>query len=349
MRSRESGLASSRLTYHDAGVNREAAAAALGAARERIRQTYTSGVLGDVGQFGGLFRLEGYRDPVLVSTIDGVGTKVLLARDAGRLEIAGHDAIVHGVNDVAVLGAAPLFALDYLAASRLDAQAVAALLDGMTAACREEGVALIGGETAQMPGVYTEQGIDVAACVIGVAERDGLCDGAKIKPKDVLIGMASSGLHTNGFSLVREIMTRRRWTLGSIPDELGAPLGQVLLAPHRSYRRPLTSLAKSQWLRGAAHITGGGIPGNVARILPQGCRAVVNTRTWKVPHLFAVLAQAGEVEREEMFATFNMGVGMIAVVPRERAGLASDICRANGADAWIIGEIAAGERGVEVR
>ncbi len=342
-------MASSPLTYNDAGVNRVAAAAALAGARERIRGTFTPGVLGDLGQFGGLFHVDGYRDPVLVSTIDGVGTKVLLAREAGRLDIAGHDAIVHGVNDVASLGAAPVFALDYLAASRLDGQAVATLLDGMTAACREEGVALIGGETAQMPGVYTEQGIDVAACVIGVAERDALCDGAKIKPKDVLIGMASSGLHTNGFSLVREIMTRRRWTLDAVPEELGMPLGQLLLAPHRSYRRPLMSLAKAQWLRGAAHITGGGIPGNMVRILPQGCRALINARTWKVPHLFTVLAQAGKVEREEMFATFNMGVGMIAVVPRERAGLASDICKANGADAWIIGEIVPGERGVEVQ
>ncbi|MGH2401034.1 MAG: phosphoribosylformylglycinamidine cyclo-ligase, partial [bacterium] len=228
-------------------------------------------------------------------------------------------------------------------------QAVASLLDGMTAACREEGVALIGGETAQMPGVYTEQGIDVAACVVGVAERDGLYDGTRIKPKDVLIGMASSGLHTNGFSLVREIMSRREWTVHGVPDGLGMPLGQMLLIPHRSYRRPLLSLAKAQWLRGAAHITGGGIPGNMARILPHGCRALIDAHSWRIPHLFTVLSQAGQVEREEMFATFNMGVGMIAVVPRERAGLASDICRANGVEAWIIGEIVPGERGVEVQ
>lgn len=342
-------MGSERLTYRDAGVDRETARAALAAVREHIRATFTPHVLGDLGQFAGLFHLRGFRDPVLVSTIDGVGTKTLLAREAGELPVAGHDAIVHGVNDVAVLGAVPLFALDYIASARLDPQVVAALLEGMAAACREHGLALLGGETAQMPGVYTAGGLDVVACVLGVAERDELCDGAAIRPGDVLIGLASSGLHTNGFSLVREIMARRRWTVDSVPEDLGVPLRDVLLAPHRSYRRPLLALAKAQWLRGAAHITGGGIPANLARILPEGCRAAVDTRGWTVPRIFSVLEGAGRIEREEMVATFNMGLGAIAVVPRERAGLAVDICRANGAEAWIVGDVVAGDRGVEVR
>ena len=342
-------MGSDHLTYKDAGVDRAGIAQALGAVRDRIRGTFTAQVLGDLGQFSGLFHLRSYRDPVLVSTIDGVGTKALLLREAGRLSVAGRDAIVHGVNDVAVLGATPLFALDYIAGALLDATEVAALLEGMTAACREEGVALIGGETAQMPGVYTAQGLDVAACVVGVAERDEIADGTKIKPGHLLIGLAAAGLHTNGFSLVREVMARRRWSLDTMPEELGMPLRDVLLAPHRSYRKPLLALAKSQFLRGAAHITGGGIAGNLVRVLPQGVRAVIDTRGWTPPRLFAVLAQAGGIDREEIWGTFNMGVGAIAVVPKERGRLSVDICRANGAEAWVIGEIVPGERGVELR
>ena len=337
-----------RLTYAAAGVDRERVAGALAAATARIRETFSARVLGDVGQFGGLFHLTGFRDPVLVSSIDGVGTKTLLAREAGRLDVAGTDVIVHGVNDVAVLGATPAFALDYLAASRLEASEVTALLGGVTAACRAEGVALVGGETAQMPGVYTDQGLDVVACVIGVAERDALTDGARIRPGDVLIGLASAGLHSNGYSLVREIMARRRWTLDTVPDGLTVPLREVLLAPHRSYRRPLRALAKAGWLRGAAHITGGGITANLVRILPEGRRAHVDPASWSVPRLFAALQQAGGVDDRELYATFNMGVGMIVVVPKERGRLSTDICRANRAEAWIIGSVTSGERGVEL-
>ncbi|HEY6103066.1 MAG TPA: phosphoribosylformylglycinamidine cyclo-ligase [bacterium] len=338
---------SERLTYAAAGVHRGTVMAALAAGTPAIRGTFSAHVLGDVGQFGGLFHLTGYRNPVLVSTIDGVGTKVLLAREAGRLDVVGRDAIVHGVNDVAVLGATPLFALDYLAASRLEAGEVTALLAGATAACREEGVALIGGETAQMPGVYAESGLDVVAAVVGVAERDGLTDGSRIRPGDILIGMASAGLHTNGYSLARAIMARRRWALPTIPEGLSVSLADALLVPHRSYRRPLTALAKAGWLRGAAHVTGGGISANLLRILPEGRRARLDPAGWPVPRLFSILQQAGNMDDQEMSATFNMGVGMIVVAPKERGRLATDICRANGAEAWVIGSVISGERGVE--
>ena len=336
-----------RLTYAAAGVDRWRVAAALAAAAPAIRETFSAQVIGDVGQFSGLFHLTGFRDPVLVSTIDGVGTKALLAREAGRLDVAGHDVIVHGVNDVAVLGATPVLALDYLAASRLDADEVAALLGGVIAACRAEGIALVGGETAQMPGVYTAQGLDVVACVLGVAERDGLTDGTRIRPGDALIALASSGLQTNGYALVREIMARRRWTLDTAPHGHAVPLREALLAPHRSYRRPLSALAKAGWLRGAAHITGGGVAANLVRILPEGRRAHLDPTSWPVPPLFTTLQKAGEVDDAEMYATFNMGVGMIVVVPKERGRLSTDICRANGAEAWIIGSVTSGERGVE--
>jgi len=339
-----------RLTYAAAGIDRQRVTAALADAAPAIRETFSARVIGDLGQFGGLFHLgapPGYRDPVLVSTIDGVGTKTLLARAAGRLDVAGRDVIVHGINDVAVMGATPLFALDYLAASRLEPPEITALLAGAAAACREEGVALLGGETAQMPGVYADHGLDVVAAVVGVVERDGLTDGSRIRPGDVLIGLASAGLHTNGYTLVREIMTRRRWTLDTVPDGLAVPLREALLAPHRSYRRPLRALAKAGWLRGAAHITGGGIAGNLIRILPEGRRARLDRSVWPVPPLFQVLEQAGEITDAEMRATFNLGVGMIVVVPKERGRLATDICRANGAEAWIIGSVSSGERGVE--
>lgn len=341
-------MASERLTYKEAGVDRSAIAEGLDAARQRIRGTFTPQVIGDLGQFGGLYHLRSYRDPVLVSTIDGVGTKALLLREAGRLDVAGRDVVTHGVNDVAVLGATPLFALDYVASASLEPHELAALIEGMTASCREESVPLIGGETAQMPGVYTAQGLDVAACVVGVVERDELADGSKIKAGNILIGMAATGLHTNGFALVREIMARAGWSLDTVLDGLDAPLRDVLLAPHRSYRRPLLALARTQWLRGAAHITGGGVAGNLVRILPQGCRAVVDGRSWAAPRVFTALAEAGGIDRAEMLATFNMGVGVIAVTPRERGRLSVDICRANGAEAWVIGEIASGERGVEI-
>src|SRR5437773_3335990 len=334
------------LTYRASGVDRAAGAAALDAVHERVRGTFTTQVLGDVGHFAGLFRLGGFRDPVLVSSIDGVGTKVLLARQAGRMEVVGRDAIMHGVNDVAVMGAAPLFALDYVAAARVDPADLAALVSGMSAACREEGVALLGGETAQMPGIYTETGVDVGACVIGVAERGGLCDGSNIRAGDAVIGLASNGLHTNGYSLVREVMRRCGWTLPAVFPDLGGTLADALLRPHRSYRRALQALAGAGWLRGAAHITGGGLPGNLVRILPPARRVRIDTAAWPVPPIFNVLARGGRIAREEMFATFNMGVGVAAVVPPDRAGLAVDICRANGADGWIIGEIVAGERGV---
>src|SRR5574341_1358853 len=338
---------SERLTYAAAGVDRGTVMAALAAGAPAIRGTFSTRVLSDMGQFGGLFHLTGYRDPVLVSTIDGVGTKVLLAREAGRLDVVGRDVIVHGVNDVAVLGATPLFALDYLAASRIQADEITALLAGATTACREEGVALIGGETAQMPGVYAEVGLDVVGAVVGVSERDGLTDGSRIRPGDILIGLASAGLHTNGFSLVREIMAQRRWTPTTVPEGLPVSLADALLVPHRSYRRPLAALAKAGWLRGAAHVTGGGIAGNLVRILPEGRRARLDPGSWPVPTLFSVLQRAGNLDDEEMSGTFNMGVGMIVVAPRERGRLATDICRANGAEAWIIGSVISGERGVE--
>ncbi len=341
-------MSKEHLTYRDAGVDRDAVQAVLADSHPQVRNTFTQAVIGAPGHFAGLFRLSGYRDPVLVSTIDGVGTKTLLAAAADRLSVVGHDAIIHGVNDVAVLGATPLFALDYLAAATLAPEALSAILRGVVDACREEGIALLGGESAQMPGIYTDRGLDVVATVVGVVEHTDLSDGSKIRPGDVLIGMASTGLHTNGYTLARAVLAQRRWSLRDAPTELGMTLGDALLAPHRSYRKPLHALLRAGFLRGAAHITGGGIPANLTRILPAGCRARVAGGTWEVPPIFGVLAKAGNIRPPEMFRTFNMGLGMIAVTPRDRAGVATDLAHANGPESWIIGEIVAGEPGVDM-
>ncbi len=336
------------LTYRAAGVDREAVGRALARADAAIRSTYTAAVVGGGGHFAGLYRLPAGSDLVLVASVDGVGTKALLLARAGRLDVAGRDAVVHGVNDVAVVGATPLLALDYVAGGDLDEDAVAAVIAGAAAACREEGVVLLGGETAQMPGVYRPGALDVAACVVGVVEAGRLCDGSAIRPTDAVIGLASSGLHTNGYSLVRAVLDRCGWTPDTVVEDLGGPLGEVLLHPHRSYRRALLALARTGWLRGAAHITGGGLPANVSRILPAGCRARVFSGSWPVPAVYHVLARAGRIPPQEMWATFNMGVGACAVVPADRAEAAVEICRAQDAPGWIIGEVVAGERGVDV-
>jgi phosphoribosylformylglycinamidine cyclo-ligase len=337
------------LTYRAVGVDREAVGRALAQAAAAIGSTYTPAVVGGGGHFAGLYRLPTGSRPVLVASVDGVGTKAVLLARAGRLEVAGRDAVVHGINDVVVLGATPLVALDYVATGGdLSTDAVAAVIAGAAAACREEGVALLGGETAQMPGVYRPGALDVAACVVGVVETEDLCDGSSIRPTDAVIGLASSGLHTNGFSLVRAVLDRCGWTLDTVVADLDRPLGEVLLRPHRCYRRAVLALARAGWLRGAAHITGGGLAANLSRILPEGCRARLAWGSWPVPAVYDVLARAGRIPPQEMWATFNMGVGICAVVPADRAEAALQICRAQDAPGWLIGEVVAGERGVDV-
>src|SRR2546428_7387580 len=336
------------LTYRTSGVDRGAVAAGLDAVQERIRGTFTTHVLGDIGHFAGLFRLAGSADRVLVSPMDGVGPKVMLPRQAGRMDVVGRDAITHGVSDVAVLGAVPLFALDYVAASQLEPADLAAVVSGMAAACREEGAALLGGETSQMPGVYTDAGLDVVACVIGAAERAALCDGSTIRPGDAVIGLASNGLHTNGYTLVRAVMRPGGRTLPPGFSDPGGTLADALLRPHRSYRRALQALAGTGWLRGAAHITGGGLPGNLVRILPPARRARIDTTAWPVPPIFTILARGGRIPRGEMFATFNIGVGLAVVGPPHPARPAGGIFWAKRADGWDLRESAPGAPGLEL-
>jgi len=343
-------------TYSGAGVDRESKEAILAGVRDRIRSTFQAGVLGSGGEFGGLFQLAGYREPVLISSIDGVGTKARIAAALGRWGVLGADIVAHGANDVLCHGAAPLFMLDYIAAGVLHAAAVTGIVEGIVQACREQGIALVGGETAEMPGVYAEHEIEVAGCTVGAVERDRLITGAWIRPGDRVIGLASDGLHTNGYSLARAALLPRaaigpavRRALEKIPRGLSEPLGEALLRPHRPYARPVLALRDHVEIRGIAHITGGGIPGNLVRILPEGCRAILERDRWPVPPIFALIQTRGRVADEEMAGTFNMGLGLLLVVPPSEAAGATAALVAAGERAWVVGEIAAGPHGVEIR
>jgi phosphoribosylformylglycinamidine cyclo-ligase len=307
-------------------------------------------VLSEIGSFGGLFRLplSGYSEPVLVSSADGVGTKLKLAFMSGRHATVGQDLVNHCVNDILVQGATPLFFLDYLATGRLSPEVAAEIVAGMASACRENGCALLGGETAEMPGFYAEGEYDLAGFIVGIVDRARVIDGSRLVPGDVLIGIPSTGLHTNGYSLARQIVFE---TLGlsfdSLVPELGVTIGDALMAIHRSYLSTLLPVVGRQLVKGMAHITGGGITDNLPRILPEGRLAVIQRHAWQTPPLFQFLADAGNVSDEEMLRAFNMGIGMIVAVDERDASTVLDLIREHGgAGAVAIGRIADGERGV---
>ena len=308
------------LRYADAGVDVQAAEASVSGLRMIAGRASRPEVLGGVGAFAGLFRLgAGYRDPVLVASADGVGTKLLIASALGRYEGVGQDLVNHCVNDILTAGAEPLFFLDYLATAGLPQEQRLELVAGIGAACEANGVALLGGETADMPDLYQPGDYDLAGFIVGVAERDAILDGSAIEEGDVLIALPSTGLQTNGYSLVREIFgvgkglgaERDRELLDEHVEELGGTLGEALLAVHGSFLEVVRPLLPR--LRGMAHITGGGLPGNVPRILPEGLRAQIDMASWEPPPLFAHIQRAGGIEDGEMFRTFNMGIGMVLV------------------------------------
>ena len=341
------------LTYRSAGVDRDHKEAILAGLGARIRSTYVKGALGSGDGFGGLFRLSGYRDPVLVSSIDGVGTKVQVAGLADRWRVVGADIVAHGANDVVSQGATPLFMLDYIASARLSTTVVSEIIDGVAAACREQGITLIGGETAEMPGVYVREGCDVVGCTVGAVERDRMITGEAIRPGDVVVGVASDGLHTNGYSLARAALlpagkVAARLALDRTPAGLSESLGRALLRPHRPYARPVLALRRHVEIRGIAHVTGGGIPGNLARILPARRRAVLHRHRWPVPPVFALIQERGKVADDEMFRTFNMGLGLLLAVPGEQGEPAVAHLHRLGERAWIVGTITAGPRGVHL-
>ena len=328
-------------SYAGAGVHIEDADAVKSRIQQSLRTTLDARTIG-VGSFGSLYHFAGYDDPVLVSSCDGVGTKLKLAALLGRNRTVGHDIVNHCINDILCCGAMPLFFLDYIAMARLDSAQVADIVEGLSAACRESGVALIGGETAEMPGFYVEGIYDLVGFIVGVVERSRVIDGKSIRPGDVLLGVPSSGLHTNGYSLARKVFgidddpsPLNRWY-----DRLNGTLGDALLAPHRPYHRLLSPhLAR---IKGLAHITGGGFEGNISRVLPAGVAARIETSAWPVPALFQLIQEQGAVPREEMYRVFNMGIGMVLVASQEEAAsLAREL-----PDAYTIGIISddAGQR-----
>ena len=334
------------LRYADAGVDIAAAERALDAAKDAIRATFTDRVLADVGAFGGLFRADGLgEEPVLVATADGVGTKVRIASAVGRFDTVGRDLVHHCIDDALVQGARPLFFLDYVGVGRLVPERVAEVIRGLAAACRDHGVVLLGGETAEMPGVYPDDEFDLVGTLVGVVERAHVLDGSRVRPGDVLVGLPSSGLHTNGYSLARRIVSERMgldWNDPFPNDPAGRSVAEVLLEPHRCYLEPLEPLLREPWLHALAHVTGGGVPGNLPRALGgHGAR----TSRSAVPELpvFRELVRAGAVERDEAWRAFNMGVGMIAVVAPEAVDDAVARLRGSGEEPFVMGEVVGGD------
>ena len=338
------------IDYRDAGVDIDAGNETVRRIRSHARSTFTPGVLSDIGSFGGLFALdrERYREPVLVSSADGVGTKLKVAFMTGRHDTVGADLVNHCVNDILVQGALPLFFLDYLATGRLSPSVAEAVVAGVARGCRENGCALLGGETAEMPGFYGDGEYDIAGFIVGVVEKSRLVDGRGIERGDVLIGLPSAGLHTNGYSLARKIcFDVAGWTPDTHMPELGATVADALLAPHRTYLSVVQPLLERGLVKGLAHITGGGITENLPRVLPEGCAAEIDLRTWQVPALFNVLAQQGAIARDEMFRTFNMGIGLIIVCTAADCERVASLIEAAGEPSPPrIGAIVTGDRAV---
>jgi phosphoribosylformylglycinamidine cyclo-ligase len=340
-----------RLSYSDAGVDIDAGNRSVEEIREAVRSTYRPEVLGDLGGFGGLFApdFSKYKEPVLVSGTDGVGTKLQIAFLTGRHDTIGQDAVAMCVNDVLVQGAEPLFFLDYLAVGKLEPMQVKEIVSGVAAACRESGCSLIGGETAEMPGFYKAGEYDIAGFCVGVAERSKLLPREDIGPGDALIGLPSSGLHSNGFSLVRKICFERMgFGAGSRIPELSCSLGEELLKPTRLYPKVVTPLLDKFLIKGMVHITGGGFYDNIPRALPAGTAVRVDPKAWPIPPIFELLKKWGNVSGFEMFRTFNMGIGMILIVPESEAGAVIEDLAARGERAYLIGSVVSGDGSVTI-
>jgi phosphoribosylformylglycinamidine cyclo-ligase len=336
----------SQIRYRDAGVNIDEADRAVSSIRKFARRTFTHGVLTDIGSFGACYQLSGMRKPVLVSSADGVGTKLKVAFLTGRHDTVGEDLVNHCVNDIAVQGAVPLFFLDYFAVGKLEARVAAAVVSGIARGCRQNECALIGGETAEMPGMYAPGEYDLAGFIVGAAERAELLTGKGIRVGDSLLALPSSGLHTNGYSLARKLLFERAgYSPETVLPEVGRTLRDALLAVHRSYLKPIRALMAAGLLRGAAHITGGGITDNTPRMLPKGLGVTIDTNAWKVPPLFQALRRIGNIPDDDYRRTLNLGVGIILAVPARAAGKAESLLRRSGESPFRIGSVVPHRRG----
>jgi phosphoribosylformylglycinamidine cyclo-ligase len=332
-----------QVAYRDAGVNIDEADRAVKSIRRMARATFTPAVLTDIGSFGGGFRLQGYKDPVLVSSADGVGTKLKLAFLTGRHSTVGEDLVNHCVNDIAVQGATPLFFLDYFAVGKLDAKVAEQVISGIARGCRANGCALIGGETAEMPGFYAPGEYDLAGFITGAVERKKMLTGASIRAGDALIGLPSTGLHTNGYSLARKLLFEvAKHQPGTVIEELRGSIADELLKLHRSYLKPLHALHDAGLLKGAAHITGGGITDNTPRILPKGLGVRIDRGSWPVLPIFDLLRRIGDIPEDDWRRTFNLGIGMIFVVSKRNFTSAAKILDSLREPWHPIGEVVRG-------
>lgn len=338
------------IRYKDAGVNIDEADRAVARIKSLARSTFTRGVLTEIGTFGAGFQLSGWKQPVLISSADGVGTKVMVAIAAKRHNTVGEDLVNHCVNDIAVQSATPLFFLDYFATGKLDAAVTAQIVEGLARGCAANGCALIGGETAEMPGLYKAGEYDLAGFIVGGVERSKMLTGARIAVGDVLLGLPSTGLHTNGYSLARKLLFDvAGYRVSTRVAELGGTVADALLKVHRSYLKPLQTLAKAGVLKGAAHITGGGITENTPRILPKGLAVEVTVGSWPVLPVFELLKRIGNVPDDDFRRTFNLGIGMIVVVAKQDLARAARALKRLGETYYEIGRVMKQPRGTAER
>jgi len=335
--------------YASAGVNIQLADTLKGGLKQKVRKTLRREVLGSIGGFGGLFalNLKKHKRPVLVSSMDGVGTKLKIAVALNKHDTVGQDLVNHCVNDIAAVGAEPLFFLDYIGMGKLEPRVFGQLIDGLVKACRDAGCALIGGETAQMPGMYSPGDYDLVSTIVGVVERDRIIDGSRIRPGDAIIGLASTGLHTNGYSLARQILfTRMRAQLDDYHGGLGCTFGEELLKVHRNYWPVMRKIRNS--IHGIAHITGGGFYDNIPRVLPKNCRAIIRSGSWDVLPIFKLLQEGGGVTDEEMHRVFNMGIGMVVIVDPKSVAAVQKVASRAGVKSYRMGEIRKGKPSVVI-
>ncbi len=347
-------MSEERITYRDAGVDIDAGNEAVSRMKEHVRATFTPAVLTDVGSFGGMFSLAGisaYSEPVLVSSIDGVGTKLKIAVAVGKHDTVGGDLVNHCINDILVQGARPLFFLDYFGTGKLSPPVVVEVVKGMAEACKLNGCVLIGGETAELPGMYLEGEYDLAGCIVGLVERAKIIDGSKVEAGDTVVGVASSGLHTNGYSLARRVLLDNgadSLSLFETPAGFSRTLGEELLQPHRCYAASVVPLLEEFDIHAIAHITGGGFYDNIPRILPPDCSVTIERRSWPVPPVFTLIQERGNVPFSEMFRTLNMGIGLVMIVPADQAPALAHRLNEAGESAYIIGDVHRGVHEVDI-
>ncbi|MBI5250494.1 MAG: phosphoribosylformylglycinamidine cyclo-ligase [Desulfomonile tiedjei] len=339
---------SEKITYKDAGVDVELADKIIGSLSDRIKSTFRPEVMGKMGGFAAMFRPQWtkYKDPVLVSATDGVGTKLKMAFLTGIHDTVGIDLVAMNVNDLLVTGAEPLFFLDYFATGALQEKTIRDVISGIARGCEQAGCSLIGGETAEMPDFYAQGEYDLAGFCVGIVDRPEAIDGSGIRPGDVVLGVASSGLHSNGFSLVRKVFLERlKYSMDTYISEFGKPLGEELLCPTSIYVKPVLKLCGQIEVKGMAHITGGGFIGNIPRVLPESCAVSIQRGSWEIPPVFRVIQREASLDDSDMYLTFNMGVGLVIIVASERADSAAARLTDSGLRTWIIGEVKPRDKG----